>query len=93
MPSDMLHTLINNTHNMSKTSITWTQNVSRHHNKVKTKQSKGQTGAKKSKQYFLYSLHSISLADLTSSLHSISLADLTSSVYYCWLRVVLINPV
>jgi len=37
-PSDMLHTF--NTHNMSKTCITWTQNVFRYHN-VKTNGAKG----------------------------------------------------
>jgi len=43
MPSDMLHAP--DTHNMSKTCITWTQNVIRNC-KVKTKGAKGRLGEK-----------------------------------------------
>jgi len=61
MLSDMLHTL--NTHNTSKTCITWTQNVFRYH-KVKTNGAKGRLWEKIAAVLFVLTL---SLADLTSS--------------------------
>ncbi len=77
MLSDMLHTL--NTHNQSKTCITWTQNVFRYH-EVKTNGAKGRLGEKIAAVIFVLTL---SLADLTSSVDWLSKTNITNYLFVC----------